>query len=196
MTTPTFTAALCSTMRESLAQKKRSDTAHCAGSRVKNNLMHCRQELPLRGCCKSVILCFPQQILLAFTISSIIFGCDKGTAGNSEAPKAAALQADHQKDKAQATESKMVAAKDRSATASPPAPRAACLAPFSTQPAPAAFSASSCPDDPNGRPKMPRATVSFKTPKAEQSLDVEWALTREHQAHGLMYRKQLADHQP
>jgi hypothetical protein len=73
----------------------------------------------------------------------------------------------------------------------------ACVTPLVEPPPPTASSLETCPTDPDGRPVMPRGTVTFddredSTGEA-RSIAVEIATTSAHRAHGLMYRPTLGD---
>lgn len=68
-----------------------------------------------------------------------------------------------------------------------------CIVPFAEPEPAAATSREECPADPDGRPVMPRGTVSFPEAPGSPTLDVELALTDPHRQHGLMYRPHLAE---
>lgn len=70
---------------------------------------------------------------------------------------------------------------------------AACVVPLADPPPPEVPSLANCPEDPDGRPEMPTATVRFPDATEAPTLEVEWAMTDPHRSHGLMYRPTLED---
>lgn len=71
----------------------------------------------------------------------------------------------------------------------------ACIVQLAAPAPPPASSLTTCPADPDGPPAMPRGSVTFVDAPLAPELEVELALTTEHQRHGLMFRPTLADHE-
>lgn len=70
---------------------------------------------------------------------------------------------------------------------------ASCVIPQPSVPPTAVASLEDCPDDPDGRPSMPRGSVTFLDAPAAPKLEVELALDDASRAHGLMFRPSLGE---